>query len=297
MTAAQAGIPESLRYTDHTDLGPRIGFAWRPFGNDKTVVRGGWGRFIETPLGFSLVAGWAVASSYVPTYNQDYDTDGVTPLLSLDNPFNPAATGVGGFYYAFPIHYKDPTVQQWNLTVERNLGESIGLRLSYSGSHGSNLEAMEDLNQVKANTQGYAQASRQLAVSELERDPERGQCGREQLFKRDGGVFAAQRQGTDIRCELHVYARPVGRGRGCAECVCGGRRKFFDGPLQSAAGLRQCGLRPAASFSGDVSLCAAVWARAAVAGSERAGGPAFSQVAETAMDTQVRAALEKHVKE
>jgi outer membrane receptor protein involved in Fe transport len=159
LTAAQAGIPEALRFTDHTGLGPRIGFAWLPFGNDKTVVRGGWGRFIETPLGFSLVAGWAVASSYVPTYNQDYDTDGVTPLLSLDNPFNPAAAGVGGFYYAFPIHYKDPTVQQWNLTVERNLGESVGLRLSYSGSHGTNLEAMEDLNQVKANTQGYAQVA------------------------------------------------------------------------------------------------------------------------------------------
>jgi hypothetical protein len=159
LTASQAGIPESLRYTDRTGLGPRIGFAWRPFGNDKTVVRGGWGRFIETPLGFSLVAGWAVASSYVPTYNQDYAADQVTPLLSLDNPFNANATGMGGFYYAFPVHYKDPTVQQWNLTVEQNLGESIGLRLSYSGSHGSNLEAMEDLNQVKAGTESYAQAA------------------------------------------------------------------------------------------------------------------------------------------
>ncbi|MDR3741247.1 MAG: TonB-dependent receptor [Terracidiphilus sp.] len=159
LTASQAGIPESLRYTDRTGFGPRIGFAWRPFGNDKTVVRGGWGRFIETPLGFSLVAGWAVASSYVPTYNQDYDTDGTTPLLSLENPFNAAAAGTGGFYYAFPVHYKDPTVQQWNLTVEQNLGESIGLRLSYSGSHGSNLEAMEDLNQVKASTTSYEQAA------------------------------------------------------------------------------------------------------------------------------------------
>jgi hypothetical protein len=159
LTASQVGIPESLRFTDHTDLGPRIGFAWRPLGNDKTVVRGGWGRFIETPLGFSLVAGWAVAASYVPTYNQDYDSDGVTPLLSFANPFNSAATGTGGFYYAFPIHYKDPTVQQWNLTFEQNLGQSIGMRLSYSGSHGQNLEAMEDLNQVPANTLGYSNAS------------------------------------------------------------------------------------------------------------------------------------------
>ncbi len=107
MTASEAGIPESLRFTDRSDSGPRLGFAWRPLGNDRTVFHGGWGRFIETPLGFSLVAGWAVAASYVPTYNQDYDSDGITPLLSLTNPFNAAATATGGFYYAFPIHYKD----------------------------------------------------------------------------------------------------------------------------------------------------------------------------------------------
>ena len=155
LTASQAGIPSTLRFTDRTDFGPRLGFAWRLFGKDTTVVRGGWGRFIETPLGFSLVAGWAVASSYVPTYYQEYASDNVTPLLSFSNPFNAATAGVGGFYYAFPIHYIDPTVQQWNLTLEQDLGHSIGVRLSYSGSHGQNLEAMEDLNQVPANTLGY----------------------------------------------------------------------------------------------------------------------------------------------
>jgi len=162
LTASQAGIPESLRFTDHTDFGPRLGFAWRPLGNDLTVLRGGWGRFIETPLGFSLVAGWAVAASYVPTYNQDYDFSGVNPLLSLSNPFNPATAATGGFYYSFPIHYADPAVQQWSLTFEQNMGQSIGLRLSYSGSHGQNLEAMEDLNQVHPNTVGYATAAASL---------------------------------------------------------------------------------------------------------------------------------------
>ncbi|WP_348262954.1 carboxypeptidase regulatory-like domain-containing protein [Telmatobacter sp. DSM 110680] len=165
LTAAQAGIPSVLRYTDHTDLGPRIGFAWRPYGKDTTVLRGGWGRFIESPLGFSLVSGWAVASSNVGTYNQGYQADGVTPVLSFPDPFDSSAvssTGTAGFYYAFPIHYKDPTVQQWNLTLEQDLGHKIGMRLSYSGSHGSNLEAMVDLNQVQPNTIGYTAASANL---------------------------------------------------------------------------------------------------------------------------------------
>ena len=143
LTAAQAGLPETLRYTDHTDYGPRIGFAWRPAHNDRTVIRGGWGRFIESPLGFSLVSGWAVHASYVPTYTQDYGADGV-PLLSFPSPFpaNLGQPGTASFQYAFPIHYKDPTVQQWNLTFEQDLGHDIGMRISYTGSHGENLEEL-----------------------------------------------------------------------------------------------------------------------------------------------------------
>ena len=143
-TAKQASLPQTLRYTDRNDWGPRIGFAWRPYGNDKTVVRGGWGRFTETPLGFSLVSGWAVSASYVGVYNQAFESDGVTPQLSFSNPFPPqtpgSAAGTAGFYYAFPTHYKHPSVQEWNLTVEQDLGKGIGLRLSTPVTMGSTLK-------------------------------------------------------------------------------------------------------------------------------------------------------------
>ena len=43
-------------------------------------------------------------------------------------------------------------MQQWNATFEHDLGHDIGMRLSYTGSHGSNLENFNDLNQVPANT-------------------------------------------------------------------------------------------------------------------------------------------------
>jgi hypothetical protein len=159
LTASEVGIPSGLRYTDKTDWGPRLGFAWQPYHSGKTVVRGGWGRFIESPLGFALVSGWAVHSSYVGTYNQGYADDGVTPLLSFANPFNTSAgssTGTAGFYYAFPVHYHDPNVQQWNLTLEQDFGHSLGARFSYIGSHGQNLETMVDLNQVQPNPYGYS---------------------------------------------------------------------------------------------------------------------------------------------
>jgi len=44
------------------------------------------------------------------------------------------------------------------LTVEQDLGHDIGLRLSYIGSHGSDLETFVDLNQVPANTIGWSNA-------------------------------------------------------------------------------------------------------------------------------------------
>jgi len=158
LTAAQAGLPNKLRYTYKGDYGPRIGFAWRPNHNDSTVIRGGWGRFIESPLGFSLVSGWAVSASFVPTYNQGYDPNTGLPLLSFPSPFpaNLNPPGTASFEYAFPIKYIDPSVQQWNLTFEHDLGHDLGMRLSYTGSHGSNLEAFNDLNQVQANSLGWS---------------------------------------------------------------------------------------------------------------------------------------------
>jgi hypothetical protein len=159
LTAAQAGIPRALRYTYTKDFGPRIGFAWRLAGTDKTVLRGGWGRFIEQPLGFSLVSGWAVSSSFVNYTGQSQTAPGGSPTISFPSPFSSTVVpGGASFQYAFPIHYSDPSVQQWNLTLEQDLGHDIGMRLSYIGSHGSDLETFVDLNQVQPNTIGWANA-------------------------------------------------------------------------------------------------------------------------------------------
>jgi Carboxypeptidase regulatory-like domain/TonB dependent receptor len=160
LTASQAGIPSGLRFTYKKDIAPRIGFAWRPFHDDRTVVRGGYGLFYMTPLGFNVLAGWATTSSFIPYFGNGYS--GGAPLFSLPAPFpsNLDAAQPGQSYlYGFPIHYMDPRVQQWNLTFERNLGYDIGLRLSYIGSHGSNLQDMVNLNQVPANTIGYYQGA------------------------------------------------------------------------------------------------------------------------------------------
>lgn len=153
LTAQEAGISSALVSIGKTDFAPRIGFAWRPLHNDKTVLRGGWGRYIETALGGNVVGGWAVASSAVYVSRNSLNANS-NPALSFPSPFQTSASAAGTleFDYAVTPQYRDPSVQQWNVTVEQDLGFNTGLRISYLGSHGSNLTSFVDLNQLPYNT-------------------------------------------------------------------------------------------------------------------------------------------------
>ena len=156
LTAKQLGIPDNLRYPNYKDFAPRIGFAWRLFGDNKTVLRGGYGRFIEALLAAGAIDGWAVESSNLGTFVNGLDNSG-RPLYSMPYSFpsNIAQPGTQFFDLAGNLHYKDPYVQQWNLTLERDLGKGVGVRASYDGNHASNLGTTVNLDQQHVNTTGY----------------------------------------------------------------------------------------------------------------------------------------------
>ena len=149
--------PRLLRNSDKTDFAPRVGFAYRPFGNGKTVIRGGYGKYIETLLGNALFSQWGIPTSYNGSFTNTI-TNG-KPTLSFPYPFPSslaAAPGTAQFLAGIDVNYRDPYVQQWNFTLERDLGFNTGLRLSYDGSHGTDLGYYIDENQVAPNTVGYA---------------------------------------------------------------------------------------------------------------------------------------------
>jgi hypothetical protein len=159
LTANQAGIPNSLRYSQKTDFAPRVGFAWRVTNDGKTVIRGGYGRFVEAPLGFLILSSWAVEASDVATFTNSISGGKAQLRFPYAFPSNLAQPGTQDFDLSYALHYKDPYVQQWNLTIERDLGFQTGLRLSYDGSHGTDLDLTTNPDQVHANTIGFDKAS------------------------------------------------------------------------------------------------------------------------------------------
>jgi hypothetical protein len=156
VTASQAGLPPSLRFASRDDFGPRIGFAWRATRDSKTVIRGGYGGFIQALAGSATSAGWSLPGDFYGNYNNAIV--GGKALYSFPYPFpaNLALPGTYNFINAISPHYKDAYVQQWSFTVERDVGFNTGVRVSYDGSHGSNLGYSYNADQVAANTIGFA---------------------------------------------------------------------------------------------------------------------------------------------
>ena len=159
LTAAQAGVPESLRFSQKTDFAPRAGFAWKPFSSNRTVIRGGYGKFIEALMGGMVDDAWGVSTSDVASFTNSIVSGKPVYTFPYAFPSNLAQPGSQAFYQAFDPNYKDPYVQEWDMTLEQELGKGTALRISYDGSHGSNLGVITNANEVPSNTVGFAAAS------------------------------------------------------------------------------------------------------------------------------------------
>src|SRR5712671_159613 len=150
LSASRAGFPDGgLVGFPKLNFYPRVGAAYKPFGDDKTVIRAGFGTYgnlVYGSLGRGLGGGPFSGST---TYTNAV-TNGV-PLFSFPSPFLP--TGAAATQNAFGVNpnLTTPYTEQWNLTIERQLG-SAALRVSYVGSHSAKLIYARNLNQPPLGT-------------------------------------------------------------------------------------------------------------------------------------------------
>jgi hypothetical protein len=161
LQADKAGWPDTLRFSQKKNFNPRFGFAYRPFNNNKTVIRGGFGRYTMTILGAVFYSLTGISSSDVREFTNNIQ-NGV-PLFQLPQ-ISTNASGVtsapyGQAYFgtANDPNFKDPYSLQWNLSVERDLGWNTGLRVSHIGLRSIQLPWAPDLNQPQSSTVPYAQ--------------------------------------------------------------------------------------------------------------------------------------------
>ncbi len=161
LQAKDAGWPDTLRFSRKHDFNPRFGFAYRPFNDTKTVIRGGFGRYNMTVLGAVFYSLTGISSSDVREFSNSIDNG--TPLFRLPqistNGSGVTSSPFGQAYFgtANDPHFKDPYALQWNLSVERDLGWSTGIRVSYIGLRSAELPFAPDLNQPLPSTIPYAQ--------------------------------------------------------------------------------------------------------------------------------------------
>ena len=135
------GVPRGCLKGHLFNPAPRLGFAWDPSGSGKMSLRGGYGIFFEHTNGMEGNA---------------ENLEGTPPIVQTPTQYNVVGyTNIGGAGLFFPQSGTSipdqivwPYVQQWNLSLERDLIRNTVATLAYVGAKGTHLTLQHELNQL-----------------------------------------------------------------------------------------------------------------------------------------------------
>jgi Carboxypeptidase regulatory-like domain/TonB dependent receptor len=150
------GLPAGLRQFYLGSIDPRVSLAYRPFKDNKTVFRAGFGIFTVTSLGQLQNNNESNPEAAVHTY-QNAIVNG-QPLIQFPNTIAASQLvqlGGGTLEQATDPRYRDPQSAQWNVTIERELTTNTAVRASYVGMNSYRLNVTVNLNQIAPSAQPY----------------------------------------------------------------------------------------------------------------------------------------------
>jgi len=149
------GYPDSgTTFGKIAQFAPRIGAIWTPNGDGRTSVRASWGIFYDTPhlffnTRFANNPPWGAQitlsnppGGFADPY-QGYP--GGNPFPGLNTDWATQSFPAFGVYVNTPLHTEPTSLQQWNVSVQREVGDWM-VAGSYLGNHSSHLWRATELN-------------------------------------------------------------------------------------------------------------------------------------------------------
>lgn len=140
---------ETLFNNDTNNFAPRFGFAWRPLGNNNTVVRGGYGIYYSSAQINNLVQNSVTGppAQMWPSYSSDPRTPTLNYAGQIGTPPEQALrSATFGVLTGPEDNFLDGYTQQWSLSLGRTIGQSFVVEAQYLGSKGTHLENLLDYN-------------------------------------------------------------------------------------------------------------------------------------------------------